>query len=107
MAGRIVRRRAWGGAGGGVGRGAPGGGAANAAIGAAGITQGDEKANDQIVIDDINAHGGVAGRKIVPIFHGLDATSTNTLDSQYQAACDDLTQYHKVFAAFAGSYAVF
>src|SRR5207249_10346778 len=37
--------------------------AANEAIGAAGITQGDEQANVRVLVDDINAHGGVAGRK--------------------------------------------
>lgn len=82
-------------------------GAANAALGAGGITTGDERGNDQILIDDINAHGGVAGRKLVPVFHALDATSTDTNDAQFQAACDDLTQDHKVFAAFAGGNEVF
>jgi hypothetical protein len=78
------------------------GGAANAAVGAGGISQGDEKANDQILIDDINAHGGVLGRKLVPVYHAIDATSADTIDSQLQAACDDLTQDHKVFAVFTG-----
>jgi hypothetical protein len=78
------------------------GGAANAAVGAGGISQGDQKANDQILIDDINAHGGVLGRKLVPIFHAIDATSADTIDSQLQAACDDLTQDHKVFVVFSG-----
>jgi ABC-type branched-subunit amino acid transport system substrate-binding protein len=83
------------------------GAAANAALGAAGITQGDERANYRILINDINANGGIAGRKIVPVFHGLDATSTQSLDSLFQAACDDLTQDHKVFAAFSGSNETF
>ena len=78
-------------------------GAANAAIGAAGISQGDEKANYAVLIDDINAHGGIAGRKVVGIYHAIDATSTASTDDQYQAACDDLTQDHKVFVVFAGN----
>jgi hypothetical protein len=78
-------------------------GAANAAIGAAHISQGDEKTNYQILIDDINAHGGVAGRKLVGVFHAIDATSADTTDNQFQAACDDLTQDHKVFVVFAGN----
>lgn len=78
-------------------------GAANAAIGAAGISQGDEKQNNTVLIDDINAHGGIAGRKLVPVFHSLDATSQQNIDDQYQAACDDLTQDHKVFIVFAGN----
>src|SRR2546423_1258149 len=78
------------------------GGAANAAIGAKGITQGDQKANDQILIDDINAHGGVLGHKLVPVFHALDATDPSTTDAKFQAPCDDLTQDHKIFVSFSG-----
>jgi hypothetical protein len=78
-------------------------GAANAAIGAAGISQGDEKANYTALIDDINAHGGIAGRKVVGVYSAIDATSNASADSQYQAACDDLTQDHKVFVVFAGN----
>jgi hypothetical protein len=82
-------------------------GTANAAIGASGLDQGDDKKNAQIVIDDINAHGGVLGRKLVPVFHELDATSAETADAQYQQACDDLTQDHKVLVAFAGEVETF
>ena len=78
-------------------------GAANAAIGAAGVSQGDEKANYTVLIDDLNAHGGVAGRKVVGIYHSIDATSTASISDEYQAACDDLTQDHKVYAVFAGN----
>ncbi|HZP14255.1 MAG TPA: hypothetical protein VFA96_00415 [Nocardioides sp.] len=78
-------------------------GAANAAIGAAGISQGDEKANYTALIDDMNAHGGIAGRKLVGIYHSIDATSTESASQEYQAACDDLTQDHKVFVVFAGN----
>lgn len=78
-------------------------GAANAAIGAAGISQGDEKANYTVLINDLNAHGGVAGRKVVGIYHSVDAESTASANDQYQAACDDLTQDHKVYAVFAGN----
>ena len=72
--------------------------AANAAIGAAGITSGDEKADARAVIDDINAHGGVAGRKLVPVFHAYDANSQQTRATQDQAACSDFTQDHHVAA---------
>jgi hypothetical protein len=76
--------------------------AANAAIGAAGIDQGDEKKNSQVVIDDINSHGGVAGRKLVPEFYELDAASSDTTDTQYQAACESLTQDRKIFVLMGG-----
>jgi hypothetical protein len=74
--------------------------AANAAIGAAGITQGDTKTEAKIVVDDINAHGGVAGRKIEIVWHELDGASTATYNTIEQNECDDWTQDHKVFAAF-------
>jgi hypothetical protein len=81
--------------------------AANAAIGASGIDQGDQHKNSQIVVDDINAHGGVLGRKLVPVYHELDATSTDTGSAQYQQACDDLTGDHKILVAFAGEEQTF
>jgi hypothetical protein len=77
------------------------GGAANAAIGAAGITQGDPKTEAQIVVDDINAHGGVAGHKLEIVWHEIDGNSTATYNTIEQETCDDWTQDHKVFAAFA------
>jgi hypothetical protein len=70
---------------------------ANAALGAA-ISRGDERQNARAVIDDINEKGGVAGRKLVPVFHGYDAQSTETSASQDQAACATFTQDNKVFA---------
>jgi hypothetical protein len=77
-------------------------GAANAAIGAAGIDQGDDKRNAQIVIDDINAKGGIAGRKLVPVWYELDATSPTNYEQQYQAVCETLTKDNKVFAVGGG-----
>ena len=75
---------------------------ANAGIGASGITSGDEVADSQAVIDEINARGGVAGRKLVGLFHPYDATSTSTGDSQDASACSDYTQDHKVIAVLSG-----
>lgn len=72
------------------------GDAANAAIGAEGLTAGDQKANNQAVIDEINAQGGVAGRKLVPVFHAYDATSSESRASQDQAACEAFTRDAKV-----------
>lgn len=74
------------------------GDAANAALGAGKITRGDPKADIQAAVDDVNAHGGVAGRKLVAIYHAYDAQSADTTASQDQAACLDLTQDHHVFA---------
>ena len=51
------------------------------------MTQGDAHGETQVLIDDINAHGGAAGRKLVPVWHTYDAQSTNTSEAQAQAAC--------------------
>lgn len=70
---------------------------ANRALGAA-ISRGDERQNARAVIDDINERGGVAGRKLVAVFHGYDAQSSETAAQQDQAACATFTQDNKVFA---------
>lgn len=74
---------------------------ANAAIGAA-ISRGDERKNAQAVIDAINERGGVAGRKLKPVFYGYDAQSTETSASQDQGACAAFTEDNKVFAVTSG-----
>jgi hypothetical protein len=79
------------------------GDAANAAIGAAGLTTGDEKANSQALVDEVNAHGGVAGRRLVPVFHAYHVTSASSGSSQDEAACQDWTVDHKVLAVFSSS----
>jgi ABC-type branched-subunit amino acid transport system substrate-binding protein len=58
------------------------------------------------MIDEINKAGGIAGRKIVPIYYGLDATSSQTADQQVQAECAKWTQDNKVFAILAGAFAI-
>jgi hypothetical protein len=73
---------------------------ANAAIGAA-ISRGDERENARAVIDEINEKGGVAGRKLVPVFHAYDAQSAETSAQQQQAACATFTEDNKVFASTA------
>jgi hypothetical protein len=84
-----------------IGLAYPTGNGANAAIGAAGISQGDPKAEDEAVLDDINKHGGIAGRKVVGVFHPVDTQSAAPWDVLDQQQCDDWTQDHKVFAALA------
>lgn len=78
--------------------------AAAAALGVsgAGVGGGDQRAQWKAIIDDINSHGGVLGRKVVPQYHAFDSTSTQSLDQQYQAACSDWTQDHHVFAVLEG-----
>jgi len=78
--------------------------AAAQALGAsgAGVGGGDLEAQYRIVLDDINAHGGVLGRKLHPIIYHYDATSTDSTDQQESAACSAWTQDTKVLAVAAG-----
>jgi hypothetical protein len=74
-------------------------GAVNEAAGIGSITSGDSKANSRAIIDDINKHGGVGGRKLVPVYARFDSTSANTVDSQYAAICQQFTHDNpRVFA---------
>lgn len=79
------------------------GDAANAAIGASGITRGDERANSQALVDEVNAHGGVAGRRLVPVFYAYRVTSSESGATQDEAACQGWTVDHKVLAVFSSS----
>ena len=76
---------------------------AAAALGAsgAGVGGGDGKLQWQIVLADINAHGGVLGRKLVPVFHEEDSTDQTPLAEQQKQACSEWTEDHKVFAVIA------
>jgi ABC-type branched-subunit amino acid transport system substrate-binding protein len=66
-------------------------GAVNKAVGVGSITSGDSKADTDAVIKDINAHGGIAGRRVVPVYAQVDSTSSQTLDQQYAAVCEQFT----------------
>lgn len=66
--------------------------------GANGLTSGDAQADGNAIIDDINRHGGVGGRKLVPVWQPFDATSTQTIDQQYASICAHFTQDKRVFA---------
>jgi ABC-type branched-subunit amino acid transport system substrate-binding protein len=80
------------------------GDAANAAIGAAGLTQGDTLADAKALVADVNAHGGIAGRKLVAVYHATNAQSQDPRATQDQAACTDFTQDHKVMAVFGSNF---
>lgn len=61
---------------------------------------GDTRAQSQALIDYINAHGGLAGRQIVPVWHDISAADYNS-DPQAaaQSECAAWTQDSHVFAA--------
>jgi hypothetical protein len=69
--------------------------AGNAALGGAGGQ--DERNFYKPLIEYVNKHGGVAGRTLTPVYAELRATSSEPIDSQYQAACAKFTEDNKVF----------
>lgn len=74
-------------------------GALNNAAGVGAITSGDDQANTRAVIKDINAHGGIGGRELVPVVASFDQTSTETYDQQFAAICQQFTRDQpRVFA---------
>ena len=62
------------------------------------LTTGDQKADAQAVIDDINAHGGVAGRKLVPVWYDYQSTDARPYTTIDNEACAHFTQDNRVFA---------
>ncbi|TAL21461.1 MAG: hypothetical protein EPN99_07575 [Frankiales bacterium] len=72
--------------------------AANAAIGAGGEDPGDTRRYYQAVIDDLNARGGVLGRKVVPVYHEISASQN--IDASSQAMCETFTKDNKVLMIY-------
>ncbi len=66
-----------------------------------GVSSGDQKKQLDILVEHINKSGGMAGRKVVPVFHVYDAGSGNSNDSNEQAACATFTEDNKVFAVIS------
>jgi hypothetical protein len=72
-------------------------------IGAEGVSAGDHKGMYKAVFDEINAHGGIAGRKIVPAYYPYDVTRIAEAKAQQEAACRSWTEDAKVFAAVSSA----
>jgi hypothetical protein len=70
-------------------------------MGFQGVTSGDQQQQLQILTDEINRTGGLAGRKLVPVFHAYDANSSSNTSSNEQAACATFTQDNQVFAVIS------
>lgn len=79
---------------------------ANAALGAKGVDTGDPVAGTRILIDWINKVGGVAGRRLVPVFYGVDPQSATPYATEAQAECTDFTEDNKVLAVIDGTPAL-
>ncbi len=69
-----------------------------------GVNLGDNKVEAQAAVDWVNAHGGVAGRKIVPVFEEFSAASDNW-ERDYQGFCTSFAEDHKVFAVVGNTIA--
>src|SRR5437763_396260 len=70
-----------------------------AKYGGAGLAFGDQKTATESYLDWINAHGGIGGRRLQPVFFDYDY---NTKDpaTEYQRACTYLTEDQHVAVAF-------
>ena len=74
--------------------------AADSAIGAAGANPGDIKAETEAVVKYINSHGGVAHRKLNPIWYKQSVSDSS--QTSEQGMCSTWTQDNKVFVMEAG-----
>jgi hypothetical protein len=74
--------------------------AADQALGAA-YNPGDTKAEEQAVIDYVNAHGGVAHRKLNPLW--FKASVSQDANTTFQQECAYWTQDNKSFVLEGGS----
>lgn len=63
------------------------------------VSVGDQRAEAQAVIKYLNAHGGMAGRQIIPIFHDESVSgAASNYNGEMQAACAAWTQDNRVYA---------
>ena len=70
------------------------------AVGAGDVSFGDMKANAEAVLAEINARGGVLGRKVVGVYHDEDVTEAmSNPAANAEATCAAFTQDTKVVAA--------
>lgn len=71
---------------------------AEIATGAQGVDAVDEKAQAEVLVDYVNANGGIAGRTIEPVFSVHEAGGDAV--AGLQADCAKFTQDDQVFAAY-------
>jgi hypothetical protein len=74
------------------------------AFGASLASQSTDKAERavRVIFDSINANGGAAGRKLVPVFQEVAYVTGGDFDRQSQSMCEYFTQDNKVFAVAMG-----
>ncbi len=59
---------------------------------------GDQKAEALAAVNWVNAHGGLDGHAITPVFFEVSLTSTQTYATTYQQICSSFTEDHHVVA---------
>jgi hypothetical protein len=69
--------------------------AAFKAAGVGALQVGDQKAQAKVVVADLNAHGGLAGHLVQPVFHTPDSSS-GTYEEADQVTCTAFTQDTRV-----------
>ena len=63
------------------------------------VSTGNQARQARATIDRINRTGGIAGRKVIPVFHDFDVgTAATDVNSEYQSACAAWTQDDRVYA---------
>lgn len=75
-------------------------GQANAGIGAEGVDPGDLRDYYDVLVEEVNRTGGVAGRRLVPSYFQKQVVSTEGADAQWSAACEHWTRDEKAFVFF-------
>ncbi|MCU1586855.1 MAG: hypothetical protein JWN31_348, partial [Frankiales bacterium] len=63
---------------------------------AAGATAGNEQAEAQAAVNYVNAHGGLAGHVLDPIYYNFQLTDPSPYPTSMAAMCSSWTQDHKV-----------
>jgi ABC-type branched-subunit amino acid transport system substrate-binding protein len=73
------------------------------AYGYGNLAPGDQETQVKVVVAYVNAHGGLAGHRITPVFGVWDAAGGDTV-TQREAACSNWLQDHHVQAIVAESF---
>jgi hypothetical protein len=68
------------------------------AFGVVGFSSAPERPLIETMIEHINSQGGILGRRLVPVWHTIDAADTRPYAEQSQEACATYTEDNKVFA---------
>lgn len=70
--------------------------------GAENLQNGDERATVQALVDDLNARGGIQGRRVRPVIYEYDPSRDTDLAVIQQRACAAFTEDNRVVAALLG-----